>query len=434
MPGAAAGLEAQIIVEVGFSVGASTGTLLQLDDPVRGKLDTGTLAADVTWTDVSDYVLAVSTRRGSNRVTSPTIRYEAGTAAIVLDNSDRRFDPTNLAGPYVAAGVSQVTPMRAVRIRTGYPIPIGAGILPVYDLFRGFADEWRISYDLPDMATVVLTATDGFKVLSNVDRAGGASVGGGELSGARINRILDSAGWPAIDRNIDAGTTAMQATTLSGNVLTELRLVEDSELGQLLMSEAGVVRFVSRGNVLSATRAINPQGTFGDGGGAELAYEAVEVAYDDMTMANRARISRLGSTEQQADDAASQSLYLIRTVKRNGLLMQTDGEASDYAGFMVYTAGQPELRFATMTLFPREDPANLWPQVLARVIGDRITITRRPPGGGTPITRDVFIQGIEHHLDMDWRTTFTLQSATRYNFLILDHATRGLLDTGTLGF
>ncbi len=427
-------LEAKIIVEVGFSVGASTGTLLQLDDTVRGKLDTGTLAADITWTDVSDFVLAISTRRGSNRVSSPTIRYEAGTATVVLDNSDRRFDPTNLAGPYVSAGVSQVTPMRAVRIRTGYPIPIGVGILPVYDLFRGFADEWRISYDMPDMATVVLTATDGFKVLSNVDRAAGASVGGGELSGARINRILDSAGWSATDRSIDTGSTAMQATTLSGNVLTELRLVEDSELGQFLITEAGVARFVSRANVLGGTREITAQGTFGDGGGAELAYEAVEVAYDDAAMANRARISRLGSTEQQKDDAASQSLYLVRTVKRTGLLMQTDGEAADYAGFLVYVASQPELRFATMTLFPREDPANLWPQVLGRVIGDRVTITRRPPGGGAAITRDAFIQGIQHDMGVEWRTTFTLQSATQYGFLILDNAAVGKLDTNVLAY
>lgn len=430
MPGAATGLEATIIVEAAFTSGASGGGwfgYLTLDDAARGKLDSGTLAPDAIWTDISDFVLAVSTRRGSNRVASPIVRYETGTATIVLDNSDRRFDPTNLAGPYVVAGVTQVTPMRAVRVRVSY-----LGI--TYDIFRGFADEWRLSYDLPSMSTVVLTASDAFKVLGNIDRAAGASVGGGEDSGARINRILDSANWPATERIINTGSSNLQATTLSGNVLTELRLVEDSELGQFFMSEAGIPIFVSRSNTLRGSREINQQGTFGDGGGAELAYEAVEVAYDDAPLANRARISRVGGTEQQVDDAASQSLYLIRTVKRDGLLMQTDPEAKDYAGFLVYVAAQPELRFATMTLFPREDPANLWPHALGRFIGDRITITRRPPGGGSPITRDVFIQGIEHVMDVNWRTTFTLQSATRYAFFILDHAVLGKLDSNALGY
>src|SRR5947199_297510 len=142
-----------VTVEAAFSAGASTSTWLHLDDAARGKLDTGTLAPDQTWTDISDFVLSVSTSRGSRRVESPVIRYKPGPATIVLDNSDRRFDPTNLSGPYVASGVTQVTPMRAVRIRATY-----GGT--TYDIWRGFADEWRLSYSDPSWAQVVLTATD----------------------------------------------------------------------------------------------------------------------------------------------------------------------------------------------------------------------------------------------------------------------------------
>src|SRR3954465_13436288 len=58
---------------------------------------------DPVWTDVSAYIRSATIKRGSNRVDSPTIRYEAGQAEIVFDNRDRRFDPTNLAGPYTTS-------------------------------------------------------------------------------------------------------------------------------------------------------------------------------------------------------------------------------------------------------------------------------------------------------------------------------------------
>ncbi|WP_068925043.1 hypothetical protein [Planobispora rosea] len=63
---------------------------------------------DPTWTDISAWTRGVSIRRGASRVDSPLLRYEAGTATIRLDNRDRRFDPTNLAGPYVS-GFSNTT-------------------------------------------------------------------------------------------------------------------------------------------------------------------------------------------------------------------------------------------------------------------------------------------------------------------------------------
>src|SRR5262249_50235111 len=278
------------------------------------------------------------------RIESPIIRYEPGTATIVLDNSDRRFDPANLAGPYVAAGVTQVTPMRAVRVTATY-----AGV--TYNIWRGFADEWRISYADPSWAQVVLTATDAFKVIANFDRTAGAPVGGGEDTGTRINRILDSISWSATDRNVDAGgasgSMTLQATTLADNSLAEMRLSAESDLGELYIDEAGRVFFRSRAHIFTNFRSVSAQATFGDGGGAELPYESVEVAYDDASFINRALIARVGGTQQQVDDTASQAVYLIRTVRRTDLLMQTDQDAASWAGYVVRLAGQPELRFAT---------------------------------------------------------------------------------------
>src|SRR5882724_13173414 len=96
---------AQLIVEAGFAPaapGLSSGVLI-LDDPVAGHLDTGTLADADTWTDISaPLAQSLTITRSSTREQGPVITYEGGTATAVLDNSDARFTPENLAGPYVA--------------------------------------------------------------------------------------------------------------------------------------------------------------------------------------------------------------------------------------------------------------------------------------------------------------------------------------------
>lgn len=418
-----------LIVEIGFTLGASTGTYLHLDDATRGKLDTGTLAPDVAWQDVTAYVKSISLRRGSTRVEGPVLRYEAGTCSIVLDNRDRRFDPANLAGPYVAAGVTQVAPMRAVRVRATW-----AGV--TYNLWRGFADAWQVAYAGPRASDVTLSATDAFKILAAYDRPAVGAVGAGEDSGARVSRILDSASWPAADRVIATGDSTLQATTLEGNVLGELQLVADSEIGELYVDGAGRVVFRNRLALLEEARSNTSQATFGDdSAGAELRYADVTVDYDEAQLVNLARIARAGGTEQTAADAASQTAYLIHSTDRSDLLLQTDADAASYAAFLIFQGKDPELRFGTLTVNPLRSTADLFPQVLAREIGDRVTVRRRPPGGGSAIDRDVFVRGITHEVTRAaWRTTWALQSATKFSFLTLDHASLGVLDSNALAY
>src|SRR5581483_187978 len=111
-------------------------------------------------------------------------RSQASTASVVLDNNDGRFDPTNLSGPYVSGGVTQVLPMVMMRIRSTY----GDG----YQLWRGFADSWDLSYPgLGADATCTLNGTDGTKILQGLFLDTTPSAGGGEFAGTRIGRILD---------------------------------------------------------------------------------------------------------------------------------------------------------------------------------------------------------------------------------------------------
>lgn len=437
----------QIRVEAAFTVGGAFGTALVLNNATTGKLDTGTLSAEV-WTDITAYATAFSARRGASRAEGPILRFEAGTCQITLDNADRRFDPTNLAGPYVSGGRTQVTPMRSVRIVAVYN---GTD----YPIFRGYADAWEISYDEPAMSTCVLTATDATKVLSNVDRAALVTpIGAGETSGARVHRILDSASWPLGEdfRMIDDGKSTLQGTTLDRSATEELLKVQDSEIGQVFIDGGGRVVFRNRHANLESVRSTTVQGNFGDGTGmgawvlgagvlgsialglstVEVPFEDAVIAYDDDGLANQVRIANVGGTEQTAEDVGSQQEYLIHTYERTDLILQTDAEAATYAEFVLFAAMEPELRFTSLSVLPHDDPDALFPQVLGREFGDRIRLTRRPPGGGL-VSRDSFIIGVNHEVSgpNQWRTTWALQSATRIGDAVftLNNIASGVLDS-----
>jgi hypothetical protein len=72
---------------------------------------------DGSWVDVAEYHKSGSIERGVSRHDGVYPRAEAGRATVELNNHDARFDPTNLDGPYVADGRTQVQPRRPCRIR-----------------------------------------------------------------------------------------------------------------------------------------------------------------------------------------------------------------------------------------------------------------------------------------------------------------------------
>jgi hypothetical protein len=165
----------------------------------------------------------------------------------------------------------------------------------------------------------------------------------------------------------------------------------------------------------------------------ELPYLAVGRAHDDTQMANDIQITRAGGTLQEEQNKSSIRKYLFaRSWSRTDLIQTSDADADGYAQWVLYVSLATEDRFDTLTVTPLRDP-RLWPQVLGREIGDRITVIRRPPGMGA-IQKDVFIRGITHTIDASsntWQTQWDLQDASRYsNFLILDDPNFGKLGSG----
>jgi hypothetical protein len=426
----------QVVVEVGLTSASVPSTVFVLDDPARGVLDTGQLglASDEIWTDISAWVRNWSVSRGSKRGDDFNLRYETGTLSVELNDGDRRFDPDNLSGPYTLGGVSLLTPMRRIRIRA-----VWNGV--TYPLIAGYTDDWQAAYQNNSWTYTTVTGSDALAYFSGIDRiALGVAVGAGEDSGARASRILDAISWPSADRVIATGDTTLQATTLADNTLTELLLVQDTELGEFYMDSSGRAVFRNRRAILTSTRSNTSQATFGDGG-----YGATgEIPYADATpsslvdsFANTISASVSGGTTQTAQDTTSVSNYLVKTYQRLDLISQTDADAAGWASYLLYQFATPRRRWSTISFnTPTPTVENVhWSEVLGLEFGDRITVKRRPAGGGSPIVRDCFVRGITHTSDgAAWTVQLILQSADRFSFFVLDDPILGVLDSNALAY
>jgi hypothetical protein len=114
--------------------------------------------ASPVWTSITEYARAATVRRGRS---TQLERHVAGTMDLVLDNSDRIFDPTYTSGPFYGV----LAPMNRIRLRASWD---GS----TYDLFTGFVDGWPQNYHPSNRdATVNVQGTDLFGHLANVDLA-----------------------------------------------------------------------------------------------------------------------------------------------------------------------------------------------------------------------------------------------------------------------
>jgi hypothetical protein len=156
---------------------------LILGSATEGILGTNTLGSGTLPVEITDLVTQVSIRRGRNRITS---KFEAGTANVVLYDQNGDWNPTNPAGAYYP----NLVPLRQIIIYATYASQN-------YFLFSGFITNYDTGFRQgnDELSTVTLRCVDGFKLLagSAIDTVAGSGV---QLSGARVNAILDDIEWP----------------------------------------------------------------------------------------------------------------------------------------------------------------------------------------------------------------------------------------------
>jgi hypothetical protein len=418
-------------VEIDFANGASFGYPFILDSTTYGILDTNVLAdstSDIV--DISDQVRRVSTRRGRNRILAS---FEAGTATVVLNDPNSDFSPDNPSSPYFG----KLLPLRKIRI---YAQTVLSGVGVEVNLFSGYINSYDTSFyqGTNSDSTVTLQCSDAFRLLNNVSTElppiPGATAG--QLTGTRIETILDFAEFPDSLMLLNPGQTTCQVDP-GGNrsLLQAIQTVEQTEFGAFFIGRDGKATFFDRNTVsllsdvptfdYTDTRPL-PSGTY--------PYQNVDFNFDDQLVLNDVSITRIGGTPQIVRDQASIDTYYYKSGTRTDLLMETDVDALNQAEMLVSSRKESGLEIQSMTLSLNADVSEINTFDNLRLdIYRLINITKSMPGGSS-IVRELFVQGVNHDITPNnWNITVYTAEPIIQAF-ILDSDTQGILDTNALSY
>ena len=403
---------------INFSTGPSFAQAMILD---QGILDTNVLADSLAViVDVSNVVDTIQTNRGRNPQAD---QFQTGTLTMRIVDQNGDFNPQNTSGPYYGL----LDPMRKVQITATYAST-------TYPIFSGFITSYTTTTpkNADEVTYTTITAVDAFRLAQNAQIATVAGATAGDLSGTRVNQILDQIGWPSSMRDVDAGLTTMQADPGTARTsLAALNTVTLSEYGAFYVDAAGSFVFQDR-NVTTASIGGTPT-VFNDNGTAIGYFNAVW-RLDDTLVFNAASITRTGGTTQVATDAASIAKYFTHSYNQQNLLMQTDAVALDYAQAYVASRKETSIRCDAITLDLYTDNYNAG--IIAALdldFFDPITITTNQPGSST-LTKTLQVFGVAMAITpSSWKTTLTTLEPIIDGF-ILDSSLYGVLDTGVLAY
>jgi hypothetical protein len=367
----------------------------------------------------------------------------------VLNDPDSYFNPQNSASPFwdPVTDSSKVLPLRKIRIyavteQSGTPVEINifAGYIVTYD--TGFYDGVYTT------SMVTLQCVDGFRLLNNVS-TGVTPVPGcpaGQLSGARVEALLDFAGFPSSMRSTTPGNSTMQADPGGArSVLAAIQTIEQSEFGAFFMQRSGKTLFLDRYDLIE--RADAPVRVYSDTGApGEFTYEQIDFAYDDQLILNDVTVTRYDDNigpdpvPQTITDLPSIERFFTKSGQRTGILVETDQEANDQARTLVASRKDADLRIDSITVNNIADLSELNLIInLSSDIYNLIFVERTMPGGSN-ISKELFVQGVQHDITPKTWVTKLLTSEPLIQGFILDSELQGILgdtvpqNTNTLSY
>jgi len=404
---------------INFSTGPSFAQTMILDS---GILDTNVLGdASAVIVDVSNQVNRIETTRGRTALAD---QFQTGTLTLRIVDQNGDFNPQNVTGPYY----NLLTPMKKVQISASYSSVS-------YPIFQGFITSYVTTYpgeSGEDVAITTIQAVDAFRLaqIAQISTVTGATAG--DLSGTRINQILDQIGWPSTMRDVDSGLTSLQNDPSSNRTaLAALTTVATSEYGALYVDASGSFVFQDR-NVTAGSIGGTPT-IFADNG-TGIDYFDASWILNDVLIFNKATITRTGGTAQVATNQDSIDKYFLHSYFLDSLLMQTDAVALDYAQAYVASRAETEIRVDSIVLDLYTDNYNSG--ILAALgldFFDPIQVITTQPGGST-LEKTLQIFGVRMNISPNsWRTTFTTLEPVIDAF-ILNDTIYGTLDYNVLSY
>ena len=170
---------------INFGTGPSFAQTAIIGSAIFGTNVLGDAAAVIV--DVSNQVNRIETTRGRTALSD---QFQTGSLTLRIVDQNGDFNPQNVTGPY--AGL--LTPMKKVQITATFNNV-------TYPIFSGFITSYVTTYpgeSAEDVAITTIQAVDAFRLaqVAQISTVTGATAG--DLSGTRINEILDQIDWPTL--------------------------------------------------------------------------------------------------------------------------------------------------------------------------------------------------------------------------------------------
>jgi hypothetical protein len=397
---------------INFSTGPSFAQAIIFDSGIFGTNVFADSAAVIV--DVSSQVNRIETNRGRTALSD---EFQTGSLTLRITDQNGDFNPQNPSSPYY----NLLTPMKKVQITATY------GSV-TYPIFAGFITSYVTTYpdDGEGVAITTIQAVDAFRLaqLAQISTVAGTSAG--QLSGARIDDILDEISWPASQRDIDAGLTTLQADPgTNRTALQALFTVANSEYGAIYVSADNNFVFQDRGTTVGSIGGTPT--VFADDGSGINYFDAAWIL-NDVLIFNKATITRAGGSPQVALNQASIDKYFLHSYFLDNLLMQSDAVALDYAQAYVASRQETTIRVDAIVLDLYTPSYNSG--IIAALdldFFDPITVKTTQPGGST-LEKTLQIFGVRMNITPNsWKTTFTTLEPVIDGFII------GNVDYGVLG-
>lgn len=403
---------------INFSTGPNFAQTFILGSGIIGTNLLGDSASVIV--DVSNQVDKVDVQRGRN---AQADQFQTGNLTLRIVDQNGDFNPQNPSSPYYEL----LDPMRKVSISATYGNTI-------YPIFAGFITSYTTTTprNANDVVYTTITAVDAFRLAQNAQISTVTGATAGDLSGTRINQILDEIDWPASMRDIDSGLTTMQADPGTARTsLAAMQTVTTSEYGAFYVDASGSFVFQDR---TVTTESIGETPVVFNDNGTDIGYSNAIWRLDDTLVYNQATVTRSGGTPQVATNAASIAKYFVHSYNQQDLLMQTDAVALDYALAYVASRAETSIRCDAIELDLYTNDYNSG--IIAALTLDYfnpITITTNQPGAST-LTKTLQVFGVSHNITPNsWKTVFTTLEPIIDGFII-GSAEYGVLGTNVLSY
>ena len=404
---------------INFSTGPSFAQAMIFDSGILGTNVLADTAAVIV--DVSDQISSIQIKRGRNPQAD---QFQTGTLSLRIVDQAGDFNPLNTSGPYYGL----LNPMVKIQINA-------VSLSVTYPLYSGFITSFTTTSPtqaLDDVVYTMIDAVDAFRLAQMAQITTVAGSTAGDLSGTRINQILDEIAWPASMRDVDAGQTTVQANpNTAATALGSMQKIELAEYGALYVDASGSFVFQDR-QVTAGSIAAAPTVFADDGSG--IPYFNSVWRLDDTLIYNSASITRTGGAAQVATNAASIAKYFAHSYNQTNMMMQTDAVALDYALAYVASRAETSIRCDAITLdLYREDYAAGILAAMELDFFDNVTISTTQPGAST-LTKTLQVFGVAYAITANsFKVTFTTLEPILDSFII-GSSLYGILDTSVLSY